>query len=225
MLIGCFAPLAATLTDSVSFMVLLSPSATSLAEDRLFERSARLKAEGFTRSEIAEAREMQELYHQVVRTGKDFDRFEKAWHDNQNKRWFERVYLSDALLDPEHEYHDWFGLASYMPEYRNLSALYGLFALFALFAPFAVPKRGLGVLSPSRFENGEIRVVDLSGYLDGPIFEPFRDVSYFKRFTVNRDVDTVVWPNDADFSPDFLYEIGEVVSEPPHAADAAEVRG
>jgi len=76
-----------------------------------------------------------------------------------------------------------------------------------------------------RFDNGEVRQVDLSGHLDGPIFEPLKDVSYFRRFTVNRDVDTVVWPNDADFSPDFLYEIGEAVSEPPHAADATGRRG
>ena len=72
-----------------------------------------------------------------------------------------------------------------------------------------------------RFDNGEVRLVDLSGHLDGPVFEPLKDLSYFARFTVNHDLDTVVWPNDADFSPDFLYEIGEVVSEPPHAAEAA----
>ena len=76
-----------------------------------------------------------------------------------------------------------------------------------------------------RFENGDVRLVDLSGHLDGPVFEPLKDMSYFRRFTVNRDVDTVVWPNDADFSPDFLYEIGEAVSEPPHAAGATERRG
>jgi len=72
-----------------------------------------------------------------------------------------------------------------------------------------------------RFENGEIRVVDLSDHLDGPVFEPLKDLSYFRRFTVNRDIDTVVWPNDADFSPDFLYEIGETVSEQTHPADAS----
>lgn len=71
-----------------------------------------------------------------------------------------------------------------------------------------------------RFENREVRVVDLAAYLDGPIFEPLKDQSYFKQFRVNQDIDTVVWPNDADFSPDFLYEIGEAPSEPLHPADA-----
>jgi len=59
-----------------------------------------------------------------------------------------------------------------------------------------------------RFENDEVRVVDLSDHLDGPVFEPLKELSYFKQFQVNHDIDTVVWPNSADFSPDFLYDIG-----------------
>lgn len=72
-----------------------------------------------------------------------------------------------------------------------------------------------------RFESDEVRVVDLSEHLDGPIFEPLKDLSFFKRFTVNHDIDTVVWPNGADFSPDFLYEIGQRISEPIHPVDTA----
>ena len=64
-----------------------------------------------------------------------------------------------------------------------------------------------------RFETGEVKVVDLGPHLDGPVFEPLRDPSYFRSFEVNRDIDTVTWPNHADFSPDFLYEIGEALSE------------
>ncbi|NCO94256.1 MAG: hypothetical protein AUJ96_09310 [Armatimonadetes bacterium CG2_30_66_41] len=65
-----------------------------------------------------------------------------------------------------------------------------------------------------QFEDGLVKLVDLGPHLDGPIFEPLREVAYFKRLKVSPDTDTVVWPNDADFSPDFLYEIGEEVSEP-----------
>lgn len=71
------------------------------------------------------------------------------------------------------------------------------------------------------FENGEIRIVDLADHLEGSIFEPLRELSYFKQFTVNHDIDTVVWPNDADFSPDFLYEIGEKIREPRYTANLA----
>lgn len=76
-----------------------------------------------------------------------------------------------------------------------------------------------------QFGTGEFRFVDLSEHLDGPVFAPLRDLSFFKRFTVNHDIDTVVWPNGADFSPDFLYEIGECILEPLHSADAVRQGG
>jgi len=71
-----------------------------------------------------------------------------------------------------------------------------------------------------RFDDDVVRVVDLAEHLDGPVFQPLKDPSFFKRFTLNRDIDTVVWPNGADFSPDFLYEIGESISEQSAGADA-----
>ena len=69
------------------------------------------------------------------------------------------------------------------------------------------------------FENGDERLVDLEPHLDGPIFEPLKDPAYFRDFRINEDIDTVVWENGADFSPDFLYEIGLPVSEATRAAD------
>lgn len=58
------------------------------------------------------------------------------------------------------------------------------------------------------FENRVVKLVDLEPYLDGEIFEPLKDIDYFKTVRVNPDIDTIVWGNDADVSPDFLYEIG-----------------
>jgi hypothetical protein len=69
-----------------------------------------------------------------------------------------------------------------------------------------------------RFENDEVRVVDLSDHLDGPIFEPLADLSFFRQAKVNHEIDTVVWPNGADFSPDFLYDIGVPANEPAHVS-------
>jgi hypothetical protein len=59
-----------------------------------------------------------------------------------------------------------------------------------------------------RFEDGHEKLVDLASHLDGPVFEPLKNPQFFRSFTVNPDIDTVTWPNNADFSPDFLYEIG-----------------
>ncbi len=76
-----------------------------------------------------------------------------------------------------------------------------------------------------RFDDGRTKLVDLSSYLDGPIFEPLKDLSYFQRFEVNKDIDTVVWPNDADFSPDFLYSIGiDIGKEKARTTEAARSR-
>jgi len=63
------------------------------------------------------------------------------------------------------------------------------------------------------FEDGRIKLVDLSPHLEGPIFEPLQDPSYFRQLRVNSEIDTVVWPNGADFSPDFLYEIGQEIND------------
>ena len=57
-----------------------------------------------------------------------------------------------------------------------------------------------------QFEDGTQGEIDLSGELDGPVFEPLRDPAYFSRFVVNHDTGTIEWPNRADFAPEFLYE-------------------
>jgi hypothetical protein len=58
------------------------------------------------------------------------------------------------------------------------------------------------------FEDESVRLVDLENHLEGEIFEPLKDLGYFKKVQVNPDIDTIVWDNGADFSPDFLYDIG-----------------
>jgi len=70
------------------------------------------------------------------------------------------------------------------------------------------------------FGDGAQKVVDLQPHLEGEIFEPLKDLDYFKTVRVNPEIDTIVWDNDADFSPDFLYEIGVPASDPtaPEAA-------
>ncbi len=75
-----------------------------------------------------------------------------------------------------------------------------------------------------RFDDGRTKLVDLGPYLDGPIFEPLKDLSYFKRFQVNEDIDTVVWPNNADFSPDFLYSVGSDIGEADERTPASSQR-
>ena len=63
------------------------------------------------------------------------------------------------------------------------------------------------------FEDGSLREVDLARHLDGEVFEPLKDIGNFKSVRVNSELDTIVWNNGADMSPDFLYEISVPVAE------------
>jgi hypothetical protein len=56
-----------------------------------------------------------------------------------------------------------------------------------------------------RFNDGTAGEVDLSKSLEGPIFEPLRDVEYFRRFCIEGH--TLSWPNSADFAPEYLHEL------------------
>jgi hypothetical protein len=53
--------------------------------------------------------------------------------------------------------------------------------------------------------------VDIEPYLDKGVFLPLRDPEYFNLVKVKYD--TLVWPNEADFCPDVLYEIGKDVEK------------
>jgi hypothetical protein len=53
-----------------------------------------------------------------------------------------------------------------------------------------------------RFNDGVCGEVNLAGELNGPVFEPLRDVSEFKRFTLEGH--TLAWNNGADLAPEFL---------------------
>ena len=55
------------------------------------------------------------------------------------------------------------------------------------------------------FSDGRRREVDLEGELYGEVFEPLRDPALFAQAVVDAQLGTVVWPNGADFSPEFLY--------------------
>ena len=57
-----------------------------------------------------------------------------------------------------------------------------------------------------RFEDGTEGEIDLSGELQGPVFEPLRDAAVFAQLRVNPDTGTVEWPNGADFAPEFLHD-------------------
>ena len=68
-----------------------------------------------------------------------------------------------------------------------------------------------------RFADGTEADVDLEAELRGDVFEPLKDPEVFRRFRLDRELNTVTWPSGADFAPEFLYE--RAASRQTDAAD------
>ena len=64
-----------------------------------------------------------------------------------------------------------------------------------------------------RFRDGTAGEVDLSKELWGEVFEPLRDPAYFKNFVLDPVARTLVWPNGADFAPEFLHDAVRVATK------------
>jgi hypothetical protein len=56
------------------------------------------------------------------------------------------------------------------------------------------------------FDDGLVREIDFSPVLTGELLGPLRDVSLFRRVTIDPEVHTLVWPNGADFDPATLHD-------------------
>jgi len=58
-----------------------------------------------------------------------------------------------------------------------------------------------------RFSTGEEKKVDISAFLDEPVFKPLQDENLFK--SVYIDYGTVVWCDGSiDIAPEYLYDVG-----------------
>lgn len=55
-----------------------------------------------------------------------------------------------------------------------------------------------------RFADGAEGEVDLTAEIQGEVFEPLLSNEYFCSFKLDPELKTLVWPNGADFAPEFL---------------------
>ncbi len=60
------------------------------------------------------------------------------------------------------------------------------------------------------FDDGVTKIVDLEPELWGEIYEPLKDVEFFKQVSINPDFKVLCWPNEADFATDTIYDMGVV---------------
>ena len=57
-----------------------------------------------------------------------------------------------------------------------------------------------------KFRDGTAGEIDLAPELTGPVFEPLHEVAVFRQFQIHPEFHTLVWPNGADFAPEFLHD-------------------
>jgi hypothetical protein len=56
------------------------------------------------------------------------------------------------------------------------------------------------------FDDGQRGVVDFSTYLGrGGVFERFKDVEFFRSFSVNEELGILTWDGEIDLAPETLY--------------------
>ncbi len=60
------------------------------------------------------------------------------------------------------------------------------------------------------FNDGVDATLDFTEWLEGPVFEPLKDPSYFARFFIEGG--TVTWPKGADIAPETLHEAAQIVA-------------
>ncbi|QQR72947.1 MAG: DUF2442 domain-containing protein [Holophagales bacterium] len=76
-----------------------------------------------------------------------------------------------------------------------------------------------------RFADGTEGSVALVAELWGPVFEPLRDPERFSEVRLHPELHTAVWPNGADFAPEFLYELVRSAAGPTPVASGEPARG
>jgi hypothetical protein len=57
-----------------------------------------------------------------------------------------------------------------------------------------------------RFDDQTEQVIDFAPVLAGELYRPLRDLAVFDRVRIDPEVQTLVWPNGADFDPATLHD-------------------
>jgi len=63
------------------------------------------------------------------------------------------------------------------------------------------------------FEDSIHKTFNFPPILKGDIYGPLNNVSYFNKVVLDKEVNTILWPNGADFDPSLLYSWGSYIDE------------
>ena len=57
-----------------------------------------------------------------------------------------------------------------------------------------------------QFDDNSEQIIDFYPVLSGELYGPLRDVNLFNQARIDPEVNTLVWPNGADFDPETLHD-------------------
>ena len=63
------------------------------------------------------------------------------------------------------------------------------------------------------FDDNSAQTIDFESVLSGQLFGPLRDLNLFNQVQIDAEVQTLVWPNGADFDPATLHDWPEFAEE------------
>ncbi len=95
---GWVVALAANSVSTPAFLIMVSASVSTVAEDRIYGRAAQVRQAGFSENSVAAAVELIRADHDVTRSGKGYEEFLARWQRCSNADWFRTVYGNDNPL-------------------------------------------------------------------------------------------------------------------------------
>lgn len=63
------------------------------------------------------------------------------------------------------------------------------------------------------FEDNESKTIDFLPVLYGEMYGPLKNPALFEKVFLDKEVQTIAWPNGADFDPSLLYHWDNHISE------------
>ncbi len=85
------APLAATISPDVGFLILRVPSALPVTENILYEIESNLRRDNFSEADITKALALRQLIHRTILTNTEWENLKAEIDKSKNEKWFPYV--------------------------------------------------------------------------------------------------------------------------------------
>jgi pimeloyl-ACP methyl ester carboxylesterase len=90
---GMIAPLVASLSNDVAFLISGAGSAVPVYESEINSIVNQVRAEGFSGMDLTEATEFIKMWVEVMRTGQGWEQFDKAVEKARHAKWFPMLHM------------------------------------------------------------------------------------------------------------------------------------